>query len=67
MSPSIVEVTVQSGGILAEAGFRRVFSLNGHGGNAAPPRLAVNEIARRRPGTLVAAAEYRAGAGGHAP
>jgi len=53
-----VEVAAQIGCSLAEAGFRRVFFLNGHGGNAAALRLAVNEIVRRRPATLVAAAEY---------
>ncbi len=53
-----VEVVVQIGCSLADAGFRRLFFLNGHGGNAAPLRLAVNEIARARPATLPACAEY---------
>ncbi len=53
-----VEVVVQIGCSLADAGFRRLFFLNGHGGNAAPLRLAVNEIGRRRPAALPACAEY---------
>lgn len=53
-----VEIAVQIGCSLAQAGFRRVFFLNGHGGNAAPLRLAVGEIARRQPGALTACAEY---------
>ena len=53
-----VEVAVQIGASLALAGYRRVFFLNGHGGNAAPLRLAVTEAARRHPETLFACAEY---------
>ncbi|HEX6972175.1 MAG TPA: creatininase family protein [Limnochordia bacterium] len=53
-----VELIAQVGESAAEAGFRRLFILNGHGGNAAPLRLALIEIRRRRPALLVAAAEY---------
>lgn len=53
-----VEVVTQVATSLAAAGFTRLFFLNGHGGNAAPLRLAVSEIRRRAPALLVAAAEY---------
>ena len=53
-----VEVVTQLAASLAASGFTRLFFVNGHGGNAAPLRLAVNEIRRRCPGLLVAAAEY---------
>jgi creatinine amidohydrolase len=53
-----VQVAADIGRSLSEAGFHRVFFLNGHGGNAAALRLAVGEIARRHPGPLAACAEY---------
>lgn len=42
----------------AEAGFRRFFVLNGHGGNSSPLRLALADAKRRNPGMLAACADY---------
>lgn len=53
-----VEVVTQIGVSLAEAGFKRVLFLNGHGGNSAPLKLAVSQIRRRRPTILPAAVDY---------
>ncbi len=52
------DIAVQVGCALSGAGFRRVFFLNGHGGNAAPLRAAVAEIGRRCPDAIAACAEY---------
>ena len=43
---------------LASAGFRRLFILNGHGGNAASLRVALAAIRDAQPHMLVGAAEY---------
>ena len=43
---------------LAEAGFRRLFLLNGHGGNSAPLRVALTRIRDEQPDMLVGIAEY---------
>lgn len=56
--PTYVNVIAQMGASLAQAGFRRLFLINGHGGNAAPLRLAVSQIRRECPELLVATAEY---------
>ncbi|MBD3308078.1 creatininase family protein [candidate division KSB3 bacterium] len=53
-----IDILTQLGTCLADGGFQRLFILNGHGGNTAPLRVALNEIRRVRPAFLVAAAEY---------
>jgi creatinine amidohydrolase len=53
-----IDMVTQVGLCLAEAGFRRLFILNGHGGNSASIRLALIEMRKRRPDFVVAAAEY---------
>ncbi len=53
-----VEVVTQIGLSLAEAEFKRLLFVNGHGGNAAPLKLAVNQIRRRKPSILPAAVDY---------
>ncbi len=53
-----VQVLVELGASVAQAGFSKLFILNGHGGNAAPLKLAVGKIRRACPQLLVATAEY---------
>lgn len=53
-----IEVVTQVAVSLATARFKRLIFVNGHGGNSAPLRVAVNQIRRRRPDLLVAAADY---------
>ncbi|HET7559566.1 MAG TPA: creatininase family protein [Limnochordia bacterium] len=53
-----VDVLAQIGECIAQAGFNRLFILNGHGGNSAPLKLAVNAINRKHPDCLVATSEY---------
>lgn len=43
---------------LAEAGFTRLFVINGHGGNSAPLRVALSELRRRVPSLVCAVADY---------
>ncbi len=52
------EVLAQVATSLARAGFGRIFFVNGHGGNAAPLRVALSLVQRREPRLLTAAAEY---------
>jgi creatinine amidohydrolase len=49
---------------LAESGFKRIFLLNGHGGNEECIRLAARELALRRP-VIAGAASYWTIAWGH--
>ncbi len=53
-----VRMISEMGCSAAEAGFRRLFLLNGHGGNTAPLKIALAKIQRRHPSMLVAAADY---------
>lgn len=53
-----IQMIVEMVGGIARAGFRRVFLLNGHGGNSAPLRVALSRLRETAPTTLVAAAEY---------
>jgi creatinine amidohydrolase len=53
-----IDVIVEMVGGIARAGFQRVFLLNGHGGNSAPLRVALNRLRDAAPTALVAAADY---------
>lgn len=53
-----VAMLTQMGTSLAQGGFRRLFFLNGHGGNSAPLRLAMSQMRRLAPDLWVAVADY---------
>jgi creatinine amidohydrolase len=53
-----IDVIVEMVSGIARAGFQRVFLLNGHGGNSAPLRVALNRLRDSAPTALVAAADY---------
>ncbi len=45
-------------GSIAEAGFQKLFIINGHGGNSAPLRVALSSLKRSSPELLVATGDY---------
>ena len=53
-----IEVLVEMIRSLHLAGFRRLFVLNGHGGNSAPLRVALSRIRQEEISMLVGVAEY---------
>lgn len=58
LNPDVyIKVLVSLGESLIAGGFKKIFFLNGHGGNGAPSQIALNEIALRSP-VLVGAGTY---------
>lgn len=55
---TLIDVLTQLGTSAAEAGFKRFFILNGHGGNSAPIMVALKTIRNQKPELLTAAADY---------
>jgi len=53
-----IELITDLGLSLGRAGFRKLFILNGHGGNSPSLRIAVAHIHRQNPELLTATAEY---------
>ena len=53
-----IEVLVETIRSFHLAGFRRLFVLNGHGGNSSPLRVALSKIRQERHSMLVGIAEY---------
>lgn len=53
-----VKSVSEIGESIAQAGFSRLFILNGHGGNSAPLRIALSRLKRTAPSLLVAVGEY---------
>jgi creatinine amidohydrolase len=56
--PTYVQVLVDLAESLVASGFRHIFFLNGHGGNADPMRMAVRMLRDRHPDLVAAAACY---------
>jgi creatinine amidohydrolase len=56
--PTYVQVLVDLAGSLVAGGFRHIFFLNGHGGNADPMRMAIRMLRDRHDAVLVAGASY---------
>ena len=53
-----IDVLLQIGSCFAKAGFRKLFFLNGHGGNSAPLAIALAELRKGYPQMLTARADY---------
>ena len=53
-----IDVLCEIAASVDEAGFDRLFILNGHGGNTAPLRVALPKIRRSNPKILVGTADY---------
>ena len=53
-----IDMIIDIAGSIAEAGFRRLFIVNGHGGNSAPLRVALSGLKRTAPDLMVATGNY---------
>ena len=53
-----ISMVIQLAASFAKAGFRRLFILNGHGGNSAPLRVALTRVREQTPELLAGVAEY---------
>lgn len=53
-----IDMIIDIAGSIAEAGFQKLFIVNGHGGNSAPLRVALSALKRTAPDMMIGTGNY---------